>query len=235
MSPMGRKSKTQELSESLLGQHLGLSVAAHLARTQLVPDPLAPYDGQHLSEMLDTVANALARVAPLHVQDVKGGAPRLLTEADLEGARIKRGATLIVLKDGRSLSGVSIKRADLRQAIAILKAVGIQELTRNGKEPEPAKVEEPRDRLAMLRAELAHIESLLRPPLMPAQFDQANSAIVSIARNAPQGRISNVAMQLMSAVHEARSAENGDADAERIHLGLARLRAAIQDAEGVSS
>src|SRR5688500_8345984 len=125
MDLMARKSKTRELVESSLGQHLALSVAAHLARTQLVPDPLGAYDGQHITEMVDVVGNALARVAPLYVQDPKQGSARELTPLELDGAAVRRAATLLVLRDGRTLSSVSMKRADLRQAIAILKAVGI--------------------------------------------------------------------------------------------------------------
>ena len=122
---MARKSKTQQLTEGIAGQHLALSVAAHLARTQLVPDPLKVYDGQHLTDMLDVVGLALARTAPLHVIDPAAGEPRQLTPRNRRGVA-KRGAHLL-LKDGRTLAGVSIKRSDLRQAIAILKAVGCRD------------------------------------------------------------------------------------------------------------
>ena len=52
---MGPKPKSQYFTDSIMGQHLALSVAAHLARTQLVSDPLAFSDAQHLSDMLDLV------------------------------------------------------------------------------------------------------------------------------------------------------------------------------------
>ncbi len=68
---MARKSKTNELLQTTLGQHLALSVAAHLARTQLVRDPFHTYDGQHLLESLDVVANALLRVTPVYARDLK--------------------------------------------------------------------------------------------------------------------------------------------------------------------
>jgi hypothetical protein len=226
---MGRQSHTQHLSNSLLGQHLALSVAAHLARTQLVPDPLNVYDSQHLSDTLDAVGNALARVAPLFVPDPQAGAPRQLMEAELQGARVKRSATILLLSDGRSLSGVSIKRADLRQAIAILKAVGIQELAPRHK-PEPPGAP-PNGRLVGLRASLAEIETLLRLPLVPAQVERANRLIVAMARNAPDGRTSNLAMRLMSALHELREGDiSGDG---LIPVILARLRAALDDQIGI--
>ena len=221
---MGRKSKTQQLTESILGQHLALSVAAHLARTQLVPDPLRVYDGQHMSDMVDTVANALAKVAPLYVQDAKSGTARELTPLELDGAAVKRGATVIVLKDGRTLSSVSMKRADLRQAIAILKAVGVPELRVPPPSLPPASKPAP-DLLGQLR----ELESLLSPPLIEPHVQKANTIAVGIARHASQGKIANLSMQLVSIVHGA--AHEGDVDARKIDVALGRLRAAVEEAE----
>jgi hypothetical protein len=222
---MGRQSHTRQITDGLLGQHLALSVAAHLARSQLVPDPLNVYDAQHLSETLDAVASALARVAPLYVPDPKAGAPRQLMEDELQGARVRRSATVLVLSDGRSMSGVSIKRADLRQAIAILKAVGIPELSARHKSEPPEAPSN--DRLAERRASLAEIEALLRLPLVAAQVDRACRLIVAMARNAPDGRISNLAMRLMSLLHEMR--EDKTSGEGMIAVTLARLRAALED------
>ena len=223
---MRRKSPTRLLTEGILGQHIALSVAAHLARTQLVPDPLRVYDAQHMAETLDVVANALVRVAPVYVQDPKAEAPRELMEAELDGARAKRAATVLALQDGRTLSAVSMKRADLRQAIAILKAVGIQELARAEPQAQEARTE-PRDWLRELCSRLGEVEKLLEPPLVPSQAHKANPHIVFIARNAPEGRVANLAMQLMSAVHEA---DVGDAvENDRVSLTLARLRAALDE------
>jgi hypothetical protein len=223
---MGRKSKTRELIDSNLGQHLALSVAAHLARTQLLPDPLGVYGAQHASQMLDSVANALVRVAPLYVQDTKLSQPRQLMEAELDGARIGRGATVLMLKDGRALSAVSIKRTDLRQAIAVLKAIGIQELA-PPPQPEPPK-QPARDRVAELRTYMAEVERLLRQPLVPSQAARANALLVAVARDAPEGRIANLAMRLMSAVHEARELE--EAQSQQIPVMVARLRGALEEA-----
>jgi len=223
---MSRKSKTQQLTESITGQHLAISVAAHLARTQLVPDPLAVYDAQHLTDMVDLVGAALAKVAPLYAQDPGGGAPRPLMDGELEGAVVKHAASIVVLRDGRTLSSVSIKRADLRQAIAILKAVGIPELRTAppAREPQvaPAKPE------LNPAQTLDEIEKLLRPPLVTQQLQRANQMLVSIARNAPQGRVANLAMQLMSALHESTAPEELP---DAVPLQLARLRAALQETE----
>lgn len=224
---MARKSKTQELTDSITGQHLSLPVAAHLARTQLVPDPLKAYDGQHVLDMLNVIGLALARTAPLYAIDPAAASLRQLTPAELEGATTKRGAALLTLKDGRSLTGVSIRRADLRQAIAILKTVGLPEIA---PPPAPPKAGEsaPGANLAAVRARFSEVEGLLTPPLLPAQVERAKAGAVWIARHAPHGRVANLAMQLMSALHETRGTDEIPGG---FRMALARLRAALQDIE----
>ena len=222
---MASKSKTDKLTDSIAGQYLSLAVAAHLARTQLVPEPLKLYDSQHLGEMLNIVAQALARTAPLQITDAASGEKRALGALDLEGAVAKRGATALVLKDGRTLTGVSVRRSDLRQAIAILKAVGIPELT-----PAPAAAPKPgangNGGTEALRARFAEVDRLLTPPLLPAQVEQAKAGAVWIARHAPHGRVANLAMQLMSSLQETRSTEEIPGG---FRLALARLRAALEE------
>ena len=97
--PMARKSKTQQLIEGTAGQHPALSVAAHRARSQLVRDSLRVYDGQHLSEMLNVLAGALARTAPVYAMDAASGEPRELVPGEVEGAVAKRSASVLELKD----------------------------------------------------------------------------------------------------------------------------------------
>ena len=213
----GRK---KSLVEEIQGEHLSLCVAAHLGRTQLVANPLAPYDAKHLMEIVEAVARALARVAPLYVRDSASSEPRELSTAELEGATITEGANLIVLKDGRRLTRVSLKRVDLRQAIALLKATGVPGLGGpqvHPREPAPAS---PRLDIA---AQIAKVEALLRPPLERHRVERATRALVSLARNAAGGRVSNLAMQLISAAQ----ASNDDA----VTPLLAELRAALADEE----
>jgi hypothetical protein len=196
-------------TDSILGQHLALPIAAHLARTQLVPDPLSVYDAQHLADTLNAVANALAKVAPLYVQDPTTGLPRELAPGEL---------------DGRPLSSVSMKRADLRQAIAILKAVGVPELR-------PARAKDlprPKAEPPPLLAHLTELESLLRLPLIAPHVEKANALAVTIARQARHGRVANLAMQLVSAVHEASRDETGT---RRVNVALARLRAVLEETD----
>ncbi len=223
---MGRR-KTKQLTDGIVGQHLALSVAAGLARTQLVPDPQRIYDPQHLSDSLNHIARGLAKVAQLYVA-IPGEAPRPLAPMELEDAHIQAGATLVVLRDGRKLSAVSMKRADLRQAVAILKTIGMQEYAAHTASP-PAPEPEP-ERVDPL-AQLAEIERLLSAPLVAPQVKRANTLAVALARSAPQGRTANLAMQLVSAVHEVQSEQTQDTD--RLKLALARLRDAL-DSEHTS-
>lgn len=104
-----------------------LAAAAALAYRELVaPERRAlPYDAEHFSEMLNLIAHAIARVAPLYAGEDDGGARRALGEDELEGMTIRRGATIVALADGRKLTRVTVRRGELRDAIAILKAAGL--------------------------------------------------------------------------------------------------------------
>jgi len=223
---VGRR-KTKQLTDSIVGQHLALSVAAGLARTQLVPDPLMAYDALHITGTLNLVGGALARVAPLYVRETKTGAVRELSQDELQGAEVRSGALLLVLKDGRTLSSVSIKRADLRQAIAVLKTIGIPELRLPLPKETPVASPEP----PSLAGQLTELEALLHAPLIAPQTEKANAIAVAIARQAREGRIANLAMQLVSAIYAARDAD--ESEARRVPLALARLRDAL-DSEHTS-
>jgi hypothetical protein len=123
-----------------------------------------------------------------------------------------------------------MKRADLRQAIAILKAVGVPGLgAAPRKEPETQAAER-----APLAAHVAELESLLRLPLIAPHVEKANAIAVAIARHARYGRVANLAMQLVSAVHEARDADRegrgGVDESRRVSVALARLRDAVEEA-----
>jgi hypothetical protein len=127
------RSRTEALSEEIRGQHLALPVAAYFACTRLVADPLRVYDVQHLNDLLELAASALCKLAPVYVADPEGAPMRRLAQHELEGARLQRGATRLVLRDGRTLSSLSVRRSDLRQAIAVLQAVGIPQLVPSGR------------------------------------------------------------------------------------------------------
>jgi hypothetical protein len=112
-----------------------------------------------------------------------------------------------------------VKRAELRQAIAILKAVGIEELAPHRKTPEPRPTESPDPRAEFL-SRVGEIESLLKSSLLPDQVEQANRLLVRIAREASSGRVSNLAMRLTSVMKD---------DPDQVRVLLARLRSALEE------
>ena len=83
-----------------------------------------------------------------------------------------------------------------------------------------------------MRARLTEVEGLLAPPLLPTQVERAKAGAVWIARHAPHGRVANLAMQLMSALHETRGTEEIPGG---FRMALARLRAALQDIENAAA
>lgn len=114
--------------------HVPLAVAAALFYNQLMaPERPQFYDADHFAEVLTTVAQALLSLTPVHVQR-EDGARRALTRDELEGAQVRRGATLLVLADGRVLNDVTMLRGDYRAALRALKDGGLrstlQELNR---------------------------------------------------------------------------------------------------------
>ena len=73
------KDKTTRLAEGIRNQHVAMSVAAGISISQLVPNPVGVYDAQHLSEMLEVMAAAIARVATIHEMNARTGEVRRLT------------------------------------------------------------------------------------------------------------------------------------------------------------
>ena len=112
----------------------------------------------------------------------------------------------------------------MRQAIAILRTIGIPELVRGA--PEAPKPQPEAGRLALLAGQVREVERMLRPPFVREQFDRCNRLLLAIARHAPDGRLANTAMCLMTAVQRAGS--SGAQDDEIPGL-VARLRAAVDE------
>ena len=220
------KDKTTRLAEGIRNQHVGMSVAAGIARAQLAPNPVGVYDARQLSEMLEVMAAAIARVAPIHAMNARTGEVRRLTEEDLEGASFARGATALVLKDGTAIAGVSITRGDLRHAVLVLKTVGFQaEADADKPDLEPA-------RAANVDALVAESEQLLLLPLTPEYIDKVNRLTMKIVRAARTGPIVNHAMQLISALHHARARMEKHGGA--VDSALAALQRSIES-QGLNS
>lgn len=87
---------------------------------------------------------------------------------------------------------------------------------------DPAKLDE-------LLSKVAAIEGLLRSPETVGNVDQATRLALSVARNAPSGAISNLAMLVMSAASQLGRKERGRRE-EQLNLQetLSRLREALE-------
>ena len=212
---MDRKPKKDEPTDIGVGQHVAFAVAVQLASSQLLDDPGSAKDA------LNIVGSALTKVVPVYFQDAGAATRRALSQAELEGSEVMHRATVLLLKDGRTLSAVSIRRSDLRRGIAVLKTAGIGKLGK-GKGRKPAT------QSRELLAKVEEMERLVRPPLLPAQLDHVNALAVSIARSAMDAGVASLAMRLLSALHDARTAGDS-ADHRPIELIVARMRDAIAD------
>lgn len=106
-----------------LDPFVALSVAAALAHRQL-SDLRHFYDIEHYSEVLNTVGQALGRVVPIYCAG-DDGVRHALSQLELLGSKLRRGATVLELADGRGCRQLSVLRSDLRDAIAILAHTGI--------------------------------------------------------------------------------------------------------------
>jgi len=208
------------LVDSVLGQHVALSVAAHLARSQLVFNRDVHYDTEHLFEMLDVLARALVKSAPIYVRDGPGSDPRELRTDELEGATVLQGGQVVLLSDGRRLSTVTIKRSDLREAIALLGCVGVPGLVQG--RPHITPTSEPAE--PDLTVTVEELERLLKPPVISPELEKAYRILIRMARDGKVPGLGNIAMRLMTALNECRGRE---ALSETARTLLAELRAAI--------
>src|SRR5205823_3891698 len=99
-------------------EHVPLSVAAAQAYHQIAGARPKPAD---LDEILNEVARALSNTAPIYIPS--GTGVRQLAPIELIESKFQRGATLLRLHDGAELRGLTMRRIDVRAAVAVLKAV----------------------------------------------------------------------------------------------------------------
>ena len=100
--------------------------AAGIAYDQLAKRKRGAYDAEHVNGVLNKAAQALISAAPIWVTDPDTGERRRLSDAELIDARVTRGATVLLLADGRKIKNPSLRRKDLGAAIQILKAAGVK-------------------------------------------------------------------------------------------------------------
>lgn len=104
-------------------QHLPLASAAavvYLAVSGRVPSERSTED---MDASLNRVAQAIASVAPIYVLDPFSGGLRELTASEVLYSRFERGASVLKTVQGTEYRRLTMHRADLENAIAILNRV----------------------------------------------------------------------------------------------------------------
>ena len=107
-------------------QHIGLSTASGIAYDQLAERKRGFYNVEHFNEMLNNAAQALIGITPIYLIDPATGERRGLSDAELLEARVSRGATVLILADGRSVKDLSLLRSDRTAALKILRTTGLK-------------------------------------------------------------------------------------------------------------
>jgi hypothetical protein len=102
-------------------EHLSLPVAAAQTFYQVSGSATVIKNAAHLDRILNDVAHAITNVVPIHVPD--GQATRQVSAIELLESSFMRGATVLKLKDGTELKKLTIRRRDMRAAVALLIAV----------------------------------------------------------------------------------------------------------------
>lgn len=106
-------------------QHLALSTAAAVVYHQVMGTTSATESADDVIEVLDRVAGAIANVAPIYTSDRPSGTPRQLAPIELIHCRFELGATVLKTSFGLEYRNLSIRREDMRTAIAILKGARV--------------------------------------------------------------------------------------------------------------
>jgi hypothetical protein len=106
-------------------QHVALSTAAAVVYHQITGDTRDIQSADDVDEILNRVANAIANVAVIYTADRAAGGPRQVAPIELIHCRFERGATVLRTSFGLEYRDLSIRRSDMRSALAILRGAGI--------------------------------------------------------------------------------------------------------------
>ena len=106
-------------------EFLALSTAAAVAYSQVMERELHFNDVAEMNSILQSVANALSNVAPIYTLDAEAGTYKQLEPVDLLFGAFQRGAT-VLRTSYAEYKGLSIRRADMRSAIAIFRRAGVK-------------------------------------------------------------------------------------------------------------
>ena len=106
-------------------QHLALATAAAVVYHQITGTIQGIEAEADVEEVLNRVANAIANVAVIYTADRPSGQPRQLAPIELIHCRFEQGATVLKTSFGLEYRHLSIRREDMRSAIAILRGAGV--------------------------------------------------------------------------------------------------------------
>ena len=106
-------------------EFLALSTAAAVAYSQVMEAELHFKDVAEMNDILQSVATALSNVSPIYTLDEDAGTYKQLEPVDLLFGIFQRGATVLRTSYGE-FRDLSIRRADMRTAIAIFRRAGIK-------------------------------------------------------------------------------------------------------------
>ena len=105
---------------------VALSTAAAVVYQQVMGVPVPAGSAADAAVILDRVAGAIANVAPIYTADRPSGTPRQLAPIELIHCRFVGGAARLRTSFGLEYGALSIRREDMRSAIAILKGARVR-------------------------------------------------------------------------------------------------------------
>jgi hypothetical protein len=105
---------------------VALSTAALVTYHQVMGSTFEPLDVPHANAMLREVARAISNVPPIYAAASATQQAKVLPDSELLSGEFLRGATLLRTSRGVECRQLSIRRVDMRSAIAILRRAGVR-------------------------------------------------------------------------------------------------------------
>ena len=112
-------------------EYMPLSEAAAVLYRNSVGDSAGANAAQKSNDILNRVAHAIAKVAPIHVQ-ADGSPPLQVTTGELLDCAFTHGAQVLITTNGLALRRLTIRRADLSEAAKVLRSAGVRFRSRPG-------------------------------------------------------------------------------------------------------
>ncbi len=107
-------------------EHVALPTAAIVVYHRITGALVEFSDAAEMNEVLQRVSHVLSNVVPIYSLDEDSATPRQLSPGDLLNRAFQRGATMLRKSDGTECHGLTVRRDDMRSAIAILSRAGIK-------------------------------------------------------------------------------------------------------------